>query len=151
MNFSSYLVHIPLYFGSSNFPLSNQGCYQWSTIYWDVKWKANVSIKHSLWWAVKGILKNKNIILIGRTLIETRYTNTAVADYCMSYFKTIVLQIAWIYILYMFVICASTCIELFVWTLDWDRVVCVLCVIVICTCLLSCMLYVMPSGALIWK
>ena len=45
------------------------------------------------------------------------------------------LQIAWIYmyILYMFVICASTCIELFVWTLlDWDRVVCVLCVIAIC-------------------
>lgn len=88
MNFSSYLVHIPLYFGSSNFPLSNQGCYQWSTIYWDVKWKANVSIKHPLIWAVKGVLKNKNIILIGKTLIETRHTNTAVADYCMSYFKT---------------------------------------------------------------
>ena len=33
----------------------------------------------------------------------------------------------------MFLIGASTCIELFVWTLlDWDRVVCVLCVIAIC-------------------
>ena len=61
-------------------------------------------------------------------------------------YEHVSLQIAWIYILYMFVICASTCIELFVWTLlDWDRVVCVLCVIATCVlviyhvCCMSCL------------
>ena len=59
-----------------------------------------------------------------------------------------ILQIAWIYILYMFVICASTCLDT---TGLRSGCVCIVCNCYICTCHLSCMLYVMPSGALIWK